>query len=69
MNKLKKAQLQKIWKQLDGACEALERLGEYDDGEALLESHENRIDFSAIISLRDGVEELIEAKSRKKGGV
>lgn len=66
MSKLKKAQLQKIWKQLDGACEALERLGEYDDGEALLESHKNFIDFSSMVSLKNDIEELIEVKTRKK---
>lgn len=59
--KLRKPQLERIWKQLDGACEALERL----DEEGLLEGHENRIDFSAIVNLKNEVEVLIEKKTRK----
>jgi len=56
--KLKKAQLQKIWKQLDNACEALERLEE--------NGVETGVDFSAVVSLKNKVEEVIEKKSRKK---
>lgn len=55
--KLRKAQLEKIWKQLDGACEALERLEE--------NGIKTDIDFSAVVSLKAEVEELIEKKSRK----
>lgn len=58
--KLKKAQLAKIWKQLDGACEALERLGE--DGVDITEYF---IDFSGIVALKNDVEEMIDKKSRK----
>jgi hypothetical protein len=32
----------------------------------LLEAHENRIDFSSIVMLKNDVEELINSKSRKK---
>ena len=56
-NTLKKSQLVRIWKQLDGACEALERL---EDNEI-----ETNIDFSAIVGLKNEVEEAIEKKSRK----
>ena len=55
--KLRKKQLEKIWKQLDGACEALERLAE--------NGIETDIDFSAVVSLKTEVEEMIEKKSRK----
>lgn len=61
---MKKSELEKIWKQLDKGCEALERLGEYEEGRILLEKHENRIDISAIISLKNEVEEMIHAKTR-----
>lgn len=54
---LTKKQLVKIWKQLDNATEALERLGE--DG------IETGIDFSAVVSLKNDVEELIDQKTRK----
>jgi hypothetical protein len=54
---LKKAQLEKIWKQLDGACEALEKLSE--------NGVETSIDFSSVVSLKNEVEEMIEQKSRK----
>lgn len=63
--KLTKKQLEKIWKQLDGACEALERLSEYEDGQKILEHHKNHVDFSAMVSLKNEVEELAEQKSRK----
>ena len=63
---MKKAQLQQIWKLLDGACDALERLGHDDEGNQLLKNHENRIDFSAIVNLKNDVEELIIKKTRSK---
>lgn len=56
--KLRKAQLVKIWKQLDGANEALERLQE--EG---VETY--NIDFSAVVALKNDVEEMIKKKSRK----
>lgn len=59
--KLRKSQLQKIWKQLDGSLEAMERLGE-NDIDVFDEYH---IDESAIVLLRDKVGELIESKTRK----
>lgn len=59
---MRKKDLERIWKQLDGCCEALERLGEI----GMLEAHENRIDFSAIVILKNEVEELIIEKSRGK---
>jgi hypothetical protein len=62
---MKKAQLERIWKQLDGCCEALEKLSHDTDGSALLHLHEKYIDFSAIVSLKNDVEEMIEKKSRK----
>lgn len=62
---MRKAQLVKVWKQLDSATEALERLAEYDEGKELLEEYENRIDFSALVMLKNDVEDLIEKKSRK----
>lgn len=68
--KLKKSQLTKVSKQLDGALEALELLFEYEEGRLLLD--ESKIDFSAIVGLRNKVEELVEKKSRKakaSGGV
>ena len=68
--KMKKPQLVKVWNQLDGACEALERLFEYEEGRLLLD--DTNIDFSAIVSLKNSVEELIEKKSRKpkaSGGI
>lgn len=55
---MRKIQLLRIWKQLDGACEALERLEE--------NGIETSIDFSAVVSLKNEVEEMIHAKSRKK---
>ena len=54
---MKKAQLVKVWKQLDGMCEALERLEE--DG-----IDTQGIDFSTVVSLKNNVEELIEQKTR-----
>jgi hypothetical protein len=55
---MRKAQLQKIWKQLDGACEAIERLEENNITYPF-------IDLSAIVSLKNTVEEMIEKKTRK----
>lgn len=62
---MRKKQLERVWKLLDGACEALEKLQYDDEGLQLLKDHENRIDFSAIVNLKNDVEELIEKKSRK----
>jgi hypothetical protein len=61
--KLKKSQLTKASKQLDGALEALELLFEYEEGRSLLDG--SKIDFSAIVGLKNSVDELIEKKSRK----
>jgi hypothetical protein len=53
-----KRELEKIWEQLDGACEAIEKL----------ESNgiEVNVDFSALVSLKNKIEEMIEQKTRKK---
>jgi hypothetical protein len=61
--KMKKSQLTKVSKQLDGALEALELLSEYEEGRLLLDEAE--IDFSAIVGLKNSVDELGEKKSRK----
>ena len=61
-----KRELLKIWSLLDGACEALEKLSYDEEGRELLKDHENRIDFSAIVNLKNEVEVLAEMKSRKK---
>ena len=61
--KLKKSQLTKVSKQLDGALEALELLYEYEEGRLLTD--EAGIDFSAIVGLKNSVDELSEKKSRK----
>lgn len=61
---MRKKELEKIWKQLDGACEALERLSYDEKGNELLDNHENRIDVSAIVNLKNEVEEMIQAKTR-----
>ena len=63
---MKKRELAKIWKLLDGACEALERMTHDKEAFKLLEAHERWIDFSAIVSLKNDVEELMEKKSRPK---
>jgi hypothetical protein len=57
--KLTKKQLDKIWKQLDGANEALERLEEY--------GVDTNIDFSAVVGLKNRVEEMAQKKARNKG--
>lgn len=62
---MRKKELEKIWNLLDGACEALERMTHDNETFKLLEAHENRIDFSAIVNLKNDVEELMEKKSRK----
>lgn len=62
---MKKYHLERIWKQLDGCCNALENLQYDDEGLELLKKHDNRIDFSAIVNLKNDVEELMEKKSRK----
>ena len=61
--KLKKSQLTKASKQLDGALEALELLFEYEEGRLLLD--DSKIDFSAIVGLKNSVDELSEKKTRK----
>ena len=63
--RMRKRDLEKIWKLLDGACEALERMTHDNETFKLLEAYENRIDFSAIVNLKNDVEELMEKKSRK----
>lgn len=56
---MKKQELEKIWKQLDGACDALEKLQE-----TLMDLH--GIDVTAIVGLKNDVEALIVQKSRTK---
>jgi hypothetical protein len=63
---MRKNELEKIWKLLDGACDALERMTYDKETFKLLEAHENRRDFSSIVMLKNDVEELINSKSRKK---
>lgn len=65
VTKLKVGELRSIWNQLDGACEALERLAESEEGKQLLKNHEKGIDFSAIVSLKNDVEEEIQKKGRE----
>jgi len=68
--KLNKSQLVKVSKQLDGALEALELLFDYEEGRLLMDK--SKVDFSAIVGLRNKVEEMAEKKSRKpkaSGGV
>ena len=55
---LKKAELVKVWKQLDGALEAIEKLEEHTN------LNTKSVDFSAIVSLKNEVEGLIEQKTR-----
>ena len=64
--KLNKSQLVKVSKQLDGALEALDLLFQYEEGAKLMD--DSKIDFSAIVVLRDKLEEMAEKKSRKKKG-
>lgn len=54
---MRKNQLVKIWKQLDGACEAIEKLEE--------NGIETGLDFSSIVLMKNEVEEMIQKKSRK----
>ena len=55
---MRKRELEKIWRYLDKACESMEKLeqNEVDLG---------MVDFSAVVSLKNRVEELIEQKTRK----
>jgi hypothetical protein len=62
--KLNKSQLVKVSKQLDGALEALDLLFQYEGGAKLMD--DSKIDFSAIVGLKNRVDELAEKKSRKK---
>ena len=61
--KLNKPQLVKASKQLDGALEALDLLFQYEEGAKLMDYY--KIDFSAIVRLRDRLEDMAEKKSRK----
>jgi hypothetical protein len=63
---MRKRDLEKIWKLLDGACDALERMTYDDELFKLLEAHERHVDFSAIVSLKNDVEELIKEKARPR---
>jgi hypothetical protein len=63
---MRKKELVRIWKLLDGACDALERMTHDNETFELLEAHESRVDFSAIVNLKDDVEKLMEKKSRLK---
>ncbi|UXQ89010.1 hypothetical protein Thu_167 [Bacillus phage Thurquoise] len=51
-------QLQVVWEQLDGACEAVERLGENGISTGM-------VDFSALVSLKNEVEELIQKQGKE----
>ncbi|AHN66634.1 hypothetical protein Bcp1_159 [Bacillus phage Bcp1] len=51
-------QLQVVWEQLDGACEAVERLQENGISTG-------SVDFSSLVSLKNEVEELIQAQGKK----
>ena len=62
--KLNKSQLVKASNQLDRALEALDLLVQYQEGAKLMD--ESKIDFSAIVRLKNSVDELSEKKSRKK---
>lgn len=57
---MRKRELVKIWKQLDECLNALETLDEI----GMLKVHENRIDPSAIINLKNEVEDLIRTKEK-----
>jgi len=50
---------------LDGACDALDRMTYDEETLQLLKEYRNYIDFSAIVDLKNEVEELMEKKSRK----
>jgi hypothetical protein len=57
---MRKSELEKVWKQLDKACEAIEKLqeeGVHDDDGIL---------FSDIVSLKNNVEEEIHKRTRTK---
>jgi hypothetical protein len=63
---MRKRDLEKVWKLLDGACDAIERMTYDNETLEILEENEKFIDLSAIVSMKNQVEELIESKSRKK---
>lgn len=51
-------QLQVVWEQLDGACEAVERLQENGISTGM-------VDFSSLVSLKNEVEELMQAQGKE----
>ncbi|AFQ96455.1 hypothetical protein [Bacillus phage vB_BceM_Bc431v3] len=51
-------QLQVVWEQLDGACEALERL--QDNGIST-----GMVDFSSVVALKNEVEELMQKQGKE----
>lgn len=57
--KMRKKELEKIWKQLDGACEAIEKLQE----EGLCD---DEVLFSDIVSLKNDVEKEIHKRTKTK---
>ena len=61
---MNKPELMIIWKQLDNPCEAIEKLFETEDVRIMLD--DSKIDFSAIVSLKNEVEEMIHKKSKIK---
>lgn len=58
MRRMRKRELEKVWRQLDQACEALERLSEHNIPIGLVQ-------FDDVVSLKNKVEVLIESKTRK----
>jgi len=50
-------QLQVVWEQLDGACEALERLQENGISTGM-------VDFSSVVALKNEVEELMQKQGK-----
>lgn len=64
MKRIKLKELRKLWRQLDGCCEALDRLSHHEQGQELLKNHENRIDFSAIVNLKNDIELEIESRGK-----
>jgi hypothetical protein len=59
---MKKKELEKIWKQLDRACEAIEKLQE----EEICDEDKVLFLFSDIVSLKNDVEEEIHKRTRTK---
>lgn len=60
-----KSNLELIWQQLDDACGSLDNA--FDNigrivGEEQIKDDASRIDFSAIVDLKNQIEELIEKK-------